>query len=71
MLKTKPKRNNKFVSYRSGELIVADMGCGEAKIAQSVKQKVHSFDLVAQNSLTVACDMSKVMFWTFIKILQK
>ena len=60
------------------------MGCGEAKISHSVKQKVHSFDLVAQNSLTVACDMSKVqlsyylhffviskMFWRFIKILQE
>lgn len=47
---------------RSAELIVADMGCGEAKIAQNVKQKVYSFDLVAQNSSTVACDMSQVCF---------
>lgn len=27
--------------------VVADFGCGDAKIAATVKQRVHSFDLVA------------------------
>ena len=37
------------------------MGCGEAKIAQNVEQKVHSFDLVSHNEYVTACDMSKVI----------
>lgn len=39
---------------------VADFGCGEAKIAASVGQKVFSFDLVAVNERVTACDMSNV-----------
>ncbi|XP_065058219.1 uncharacterized protein LOC135686004 [Rhopilema esculentum] len=50
----------KYLNERPAELLVADLGCGEAKIAQSVKQKVYSFDLVAQNEYVTACDMSKV-----------
>lgn len=42
--------------------VVADMGCGEAKIAQRVKRrhlgKVHSFDLVALNEHVTACDIA-------------
>ncbi|XP_077300605.1 uncharacterized protein LOC143921267 [Arctopsyche grandis] len=37
--------------------IIADLGCGEARLAQSVQQKVHSFDLVALNPSVTACDM--------------
>lgn len=40
--------------------MVADFGCGEAELAQSVRQKVHSFDLVAANDLVTACDMAHV-----------
>lgn len=41
--------------------IVADLGCGDAKIAHTLtKQKVLSFDLVAKNDKVVACDISKV-----------
>lgn len=40
--------------------VVADFGCGEAAIAQSVANKVHSFDLVAKNKFITACDMAKV-----------
>lgn len=38
--------------------VVADMGCGEAKIAQSVPNVVHSFDFKAKHSSVVECDMS-------------
>ena len=38
--------------------IIADFGCGEAKLAQSVPQTVHSFDLVATNDHVTACDMA-------------
>ena len=40
--------------------IVVDFGCGEAKLAQSVPNVVHSFDLVAVNEHVTACDMAKV-----------
>lgn len=39
-------------------LKVADMGCGDAKISQSVLQTVHSFDLVALNAWVTPCDIA-------------
>lgn len=45
---------------RSADYVIADLGCGEAKLAKSVPQTVHSFDLVAVNEYITACDMSKV-----------
>ena len=36
------------------------MGCGEAKLAQSVPNKVFSYDFIAVNDLVTACDMAKV-----------
>lgn len=41
--------------------VIADLGCGEAKIAQALtSQKVHSFDLIALNDHVTVCDMSRV-----------
>ena len=40
--------------------VIADMGCGDAKLAQSVPNTVYSYDLVAANSHVTACDMSNV-----------
>jgi ribosomal RNA-processing protein 8 len=40
--------------------IVADFGCGEAMLAQSIPNAVHSFDLVAANEHVTACDMAHV-----------
>ncbi|KAJ1928702.1 25S rRNA (adenine645-N1)-methyltransferase [Tieghemiomyces parasiticus] len=40
------------------DTVVADMGCGEARLAQSVPQKVHSFDLVAANKFITACNIA-------------
>ena len=40
---------------------VADLGCGDAKIAHSLPAgKVHSFDLVSVNDKVVACDIAHV-----------
>jgi ribosomal RNA-processing protein 8 len=39
---------------------VADLGCGDAELALSVRQRVHSFDLVAANPRVTACDIAKV-----------
>lgn len=41
--------------------VIADLGCGEAKIARELtKNMVHSFDLIALNEHVTVCDMSKV-----------
>ncbi|KAL2916215.1 25S rRNA (adenine645-N1)-methyltransferase [Polyrhizophydium stewartii] len=42
--------------------VIADMGCGEAKIAQMLhgSMTVHSFDLVAGNDFITACDIAHV-----------
>lgn len=41
--------------------VIADLGCGEAKIAQELtRNKVHSFDLIALNDRVTVCDMSKL-----------
>lgn len=37
--------------------VVADIGCGDARLAASVPQRVHSFDLVAASPAVTACDM--------------
>jgi len=39
--------------------IIADMGCGSARLAESIAQTVHSFDLIAVNERVTACDMSQ------------
>ncbi len=40
--------------------MIADFGCGEAQIANTIPNKVHSFDLVAANDKVTACDMASV-----------
>lgn len=45
---------------RPASLVVADFGCGDCKIASSIKNKVHSFDLVPLSPLVTVCDMAKV-----------
>eukprot|EP00466_Bigelowiella_natans_P016209 jgi/Bigna1/48775/estExt_Genewise1.C_310141 len=45
---------------RKRQWVVGDFGCGEARLAQSVPNKVYSFDLVAINEHVVACNMANV-----------
>lgn len=45
---------------RPASLVVADFGCGDCKIASSIRNKVHSFDLVPLSPLVTVCDMAKV-----------
>ncbi|XP_078051703.1 ribosomal RNA-processing protein 8 [Augochlora pura] len=40
------------------DYIIADFGCGEARLSASVPQKVHSFDFVSLNENVTACDMA-------------
>jgi ribosomal RNA-processing protein 8 len=51
-----------IAEIRSGPptAVVADMGCGEARLAASVPNRVHSFDLVAVNPTVTACDIAHV-----------
>lgn len=48
------------IKNRPASLVVADFGCGDAQLAASVRNHVHSFDLVALNERVTACDMAKV-----------
>lgn len=38
--------------------VIGDFGCGEAKLAEILPNKVHSFDHVAINEKVTACDMT-------------
>ncbi|XP_048243664.1 ribosomal RNA-processing protein 8-like isoform X2 [Haliotis rufescens] len=47
--------------HKTPKTVIADLGCGSARLAQSISGvKVHSFDLVSVNERVTACDMSKV-----------
>ncbi|KAK0052990.1 ribosomal RNA-processing protein 8 [Biomphalaria pfeifferi] len=47
------------IKSKPTNLVIADFGCGDAKLAASLPHKVNSFDLVATNDRITACDMSK------------
>ena len=49
-----------YVKSLPHHMVIADFGCGEARLAQSVLHTVHSFDLVACNSYVTACNMAHV-----------
>ncbi|XP_068571355.1 ribosomal RNA-processing protein 8 [Cebidichthys violaceus] len=49
-----------YIRQKPPSLVVADFGCGDCKIARSVKNKVHSFDLAAACNLVTVCDMADV-----------
>lgn len=42
------------------DLIIGDFGCGEALLAQELKNTVYSFDHVAINESIIACDIAHV-----------
>ncbi|GMN42599.1 hypothetical protein TIFTF001_011802 [Ficus carica] len=48
----------KWLKDHSPSLVVADFGCGDARLAKNVKNKVFSFDLVSHDPSVIACDMS-------------
>ena len=44
------------------KLVIADFGCGEARLAQALSstcKQIYSFDLVALNDNITVCDFSK------------
>lgn len=54
------KSSNNLCISRPQNFIIADFGCGDAKLAKSVPHKVHSFDLVSTDDSIIACDMANV-----------
>ncbi|KAH9624813.1 hypothetical protein KSS87_018129 [Heliosperma pusillum] len=49
----------KWLKDRDSSLVVADFGCGDARLAKNVKNKVYSIDLVSSDPSVIACDMAK------------
>ncbi|CAL8352762.1 unnamed protein product [Lota lota] len=49
-----------YIHKKPASHVVADFGCGDCKIALSVKNKVHSFDLAPICNLVTVCDMANV-----------
>ncbi|KAM4628442.1 uncharacterized protein rrp8 [Polymixia lowei] len=49
-----------YIQQKPATLVVADFGCGDCKVARSVKNKVHSFDLAPVCDLVTVCDMANV-----------
>ncbi|XP_076295998.1 uncharacterized protein LOC143216622 [Lasioglossum baleicum] len=40
------------------DYVIADFGCGEARLAASVTQRVHSFDFISLNKNVTVCDIA-------------
>lgn len=57
-----------IIHSRPSSLVVADFGCGDCKIARSVKNKVHSFDLASVCELVTVCDMANVSASGFFSV---
>lgn len=53
-----------FYDRRPIDNIIADFGCGEARLAASIPHKVHSFDFLPINDRITACDMAHTQLLT-------
>ncbi|KAL3697177.1 hypothetical protein R1sor_011253 [Riccia sorocarpa] len=49
----------KWLKSHSPSLVVADFGCGDARLAKSVRNKVFSMDLVSSDPSVIACNIAK------------
>ncbi|XP_048836496.1 ribosomal RNA-processing protein 8 [Brienomyrus brachyistius] len=49
-----------YIKHKPATRVVADFGCGDCKIARSVRNKVHSFDLAPVCDIVTVCDMANV-----------
>lgn len=51
----------RWIKSKHPKAVVADMGCGDARLGKSVSNKVHSLDLVSRKgSDVIACDIANV-----------
>eukprot|EP00249_Psilotum_nudum_P018211 c26695_g1_i1 orf=353-1477(-) len=53
-----------WLQEHSPDLVVADFGCGDGRLARSVKNKVFSLDLVALDPFIIACNMANTPLGT-------
>jgi ribosomal RNA-processing protein 8 len=49
-----------WLKTKHPKAIIADLGAGDAELAESVTNKVHSFDLVSKNDRVVAADIANL-----------
>ena len=49
-----------WIQRKHKNAVIADMGCGDARLAESVSNKTYSFDLVSKNPRVTACDIASV-----------
>ncbi|XP_039250940.2 uncharacterized protein LOC120328199 [Styela clava] len=49
-----------YLKKRPSDWVIGDFGCGDARLAASIKNKVYSFDLVAVNTRVTVADISQV-----------
>mmetsp|Transcript_22339 Transcript_22339/g.30506 ORF Transcript_22339/g.30506 Transcript_22339/m.30506 type:complete len:279 (-) Transcript_22339:346-1182(-) len=50
----------RWVQKYHSKAVIADLGCGDARLAESVSNRVHSFDLVSLNPNVTACDIASL-----------
>ncbi|NXF88494.1 RRP8 protein, partial [Eubucco bourcierii] len=50
----------RYLRRRPASLVVADFGCGDCKVARSVPNQVHCFDLLPLCPRVTVCDMAQV-----------
>uniref|UniRef100_A0A8C5L3A9 Ribosomal RNA-processing protein 8 n=1 Tax=Jaculus jaculus TaxID=51337 RepID=A0A8C5L3A9_JACJA len=50
----------KDLRQRPASLVVADFGCGDCRLASSVRNPMHCFDLVSLDPRVTVCDMAQV-----------
>ncbi|EFJ19359.1 hypothetical protein SELMODRAFT_419191 [Selaginella moellendorffii] len=47
-----------WLNSRDYNLVVADFGCGDARLAKSIRNEVFSFNLVSNYLIVTACNMA-------------
>lgn len=51
---------------RPASLVVADFGCGDCRLASSVRNPVHCFDLASLDPRVTVCDMAQVSLSVYL-----
>jgi ribosomal RNA-processing protein 8 len=60
----------RWLKRQDAGLTVADFGCGDARLAASVPQAVHSLDLVAGAPGVIACNMAHTPLGACLPVLR-
>ncbi|CAJ0889265.1 6062_t:CDS:2, partial [Entrophospora sp. SA101] len=72
LFKNNSKLFDEYLKQKPKNLIVADLGCGEAKIAKEAPNKILSFDFVAKNDKIIVFIFSLSLMGTnYIEFLKE